>query len=307
MPSKPVLDITRLMTLRALAHSGTMAAAAETSHLTPSAVSQQLSQLEREAGMALTERRGRGVTLTPAGNMLVAHTERIMHVLEDAKSDLAQLRNDIAGEVRVAAFSSVAVSLLPDTVRALRAAFPRLQVVIEEKEPQESLTALNAWLIDIALIDDLAVALDDAKARYDLLPLAVDALHVLLPENHALAGRASLALADLRNEQWALDSTSSSFGHFITTLCQRAGFTPYINAHCAGFEMVAAMVASGCSISVVSGLRLAGRRVPGVVAVRLEPEVRRRIMLAYRKGGQHHPAIQAFVREAMKIAGSALG
>ena len=307
MNPRPALDITRLMTLRALAHSGTMTAAAEILHLTPSAVSQQLSLLERETGMLLTERRGRGVTLTPAGNMLVAHTERIMNVLEEANASLEQLRNDIVGELRVAAFSSVAVTLLPDTVRALRAAFPRLQVIIEEKEPQESLTALHTWQIDIALVDDLAVTLEDAKARYEFIPLAVDALHVLLPANHKLAQRSSLALTDLRHEQWALDSTSSSFGHFITTLCQRAGFTPYINTHCAGFEMVAAMVASGCSISVVSGLRLAGRQLPGVSAVRLEPEVQRKIMFAHRKGGQQHPAIQAFVQEAKKIAGSTLG
>jgi len=307
MIPKPALDITRLMTLRALAHSGTMAAAAETLHLTPSAVSQQLSLLERETGMSLMERRGRGVALTPAGDMLVAHTERIMNVLEEATADLEQLRNDLVGELRVAAFSSVAVTLLPETVRALGAAYPRLQVIIEEKEPQERLTALHAWQIDIALVDDLAVALEDAKARYELTPVAVDALHVLLPASHRLAQRKSLALTDLQHEKWALDSTSSSFGHFITTLCQRAGFTPYINTHCTGFEMVAAMVASGCSVSVVSGLRLAGRQLPGVSAVRLEPEVQRKIMLAHRKGGNRHPAIQAFMREAIKIAGSTLG
>ena len=249
--------------------------------------------------MALTERRGRGVVLTPAGNMLVAHTERIMHVLEEAESQLALLRNEVSGEIRVAAFSSVAVSLLPNTIRALQTAHPRLQVVIEEKEPQESLTALDARQIDIAVIDDLAVALEDASEHYHLRPLAVDALHVLLPAHHALAGRSTLALSDLRNEQWAQDSTSSSFGHFITTLCRRAGFTPYINAHCTGFEMVAAMVASGSSISVVSGLRLADS-LPGVVAVRLAPEVRRSILLAHRKGAQHNPAIQAFAQEAIR-------
>ena len=305
MHAKPTLDITRLMTLRALAQNGTMAAAAQALHLTPSAVSQQITLLEQEAGMPLTERRGRGVVLTPAGHQMVAHAERILLVLEDARSDLALLQNEIAGEIRVAAFSSVAVTLLPDTVRSLQTAYPRLQLVIEEMEPQESLMALNGWRIDIALIDDLAVALDEASERYALLPVAMDTLHVLLPEGHSLAGRQALALADLRDQAWALDSTSSSFGEFITALCQRAGFTPHINAHCSGFEMVSAMVASGCSISVVSGLRLTSTPV-GVVAVPLTPEVKRNIMLAYRKSEQHHPAIQAFVQEAEKVARTAL-
>ena len=101
------MDITRLRTLRELARCRTMAAAAESLHLTPSAVSQQVSQLEREADMALIERRGRGVVLTPAGERLVAHAERILMVLDEARSELALLRGEIAGELRVAAFLSL--------------------------------------------------------------------------------------------------------------------------------------------------------------------------------------------------------
>ena len=189
------MDITRLRTLRELARCRTMAAAAESLHLTPSAVSQQVAQLEREADMALIERRGRGVVLTPAGERLVAHAERILMVLDEARSELALLRGEIAGELRVAAFPSIAVAVIAETVRTLRSAYPRLNVVVLELEPQESLSALGAWQIDVAVIDDLAVQPDENRENYALIPLTQDLVHVLLPIDHALARRASLTIA----------------------------------------------------------------------------------------------------------------
>ncbi len=300
------MDITRLRTLRELARCGTMAATAESLHLTPSAVSQQVAQLEREAEVALIERRGRGVVLTPAGERLVGHVERILMVLDEARSELAQMRGEIAGELRVAAFPSIAVAVVAETVRALRAAYPRLEVVVVELEPQESLGALAAWQIDVAVIDDLAVELNEKHENYAQIPLTQDLLHVLLPTDHPLAARDGLTIADLRDEAWALDSTSSSFGEFITNLCRRSGYAPRINAHCAGFEMVAAMVASGNSISVVSGLRLV-HPLYGVTAVRLLPGIQRGVFLAYRKGERDHPAVNVFLDEAVYTADRVLG
>jgi len=179
-------------------------------------------------------------------------------------------------------------------------------VVVLELEPQESLSALGAWQIDVAVIDDLAVTPDENREHYALIPLTQDLLHVLLPIDHALARHASLTIADLREEAWALDSTGSSFGEFITNLCRRSGFAPRINAHCAGFEMVAAMVASGNSISIVSGLRLV-RPLPGVTAVPLLPDIQRGVFLAYRKGERDHPAVNAFLDEAVYTADKVLG
>jgi DNA-binding transcriptional LysR family regulator len=296
------MDMNRLKALREVARCGTMAAAAQALFLTPSAVSQQIAQLEEETDVALTERRGRGVRLTPAGEALVAHTERIMVVLDEARSELAQLKREIAGELRVAAFPSIASAVMPDTVKALRAVFPRLLLVLEEMEPLDGLAALGSWRADVAVIDDLSVQLGKNPENFGLVPLAEDALHVLLPASHDLAKRASLTISDLRHQDWALDSTSSAFGDFITNLCRRSGFEPRLNARCKGFEMVAAMVASGASVSVVPGLRLV-RPIAGMKAVRLRPDVRRKISVAYRRGERRHPAVTVFLEELVRTAG----
>ncbi|MFA7681148.1 MAG: LysR substrate-binding domain-containing protein [Pigmentiphaga sp.] len=288
------MDMARLQTLRALSQHGTMAAAAVSLHLTPSAVSQQITQLERELDSRLTERRGRRVALTVAGEALVRHTERMLAIMDEAKAELAQLRGELAGELRVAAFPSIAAAVLAETVRVLQAAHPRLRVVVQEKEPREGLMALGAWQADVALIDDLATDPEGCHDRYVLRALAQDRLHILLPVSHPLAARPFLEIVALRDAAWALDSTSSSFGEFFTDLCCRAGFEPRINAHCTGFEMVAAMVASGCSVSMASGLRLA-KPLNGIAAVPLRPEIQRRILVACRKEEAGHPAIQAFM------------
>ncbi|RDU97214.1 LysR family transcriptional regulator [Trinickia dinghuensis] len=300
------MDVGRLQALRELARCGTIAAAADALFLTPSAVSQQIAQLQDEAGVKLTERVGRGVRLTPAGQALVAHAERIMVVLDEARSEMAQLRQEIAGELRVAAFPSVASAVLPETVKALQQAFPRLEVVLEEMEPVDGLAALRSWRTDIALIDDLSIVLGENNESVGLVPLAEDVLHVVLAAGHALSRKASLSVADLKHETWAIDSTSSVFGDFIASLCRRAGYEPRTNAKCRGFEMVGAMVASGCSVSIVPGLRQT-RPLAGIAWVKLRPEVRRKIYVAFRRGERKHPAVNAFVEEVVRTASRLLG
>lgn len=305
------MDFERLRALRELSVRGTMAAVAEALFLTPSAVSQQIAQLEQEAGVELTERQGRGVRLTPAGRALAAHVERMLTVLDEAKSQLAELKKEIAGELRVAAFPSIASALMPETVKSLRHVYPRLDVVLDELEPADGLAALGSWRVDIALIDDLSILLGGKQQDFSHVALTQDELYVLLPAGHSLSARHTVTVPDLRHEDWALDSTSSAYGDFIVNLCRRAGFEPKLNAKCRGFEMVAAMVAAGCSVSVVPGLRLV-RPLAGVVALPLRPETKRRISVAYRRGERDHPAVKVFVEAllrtaAMRLSGTQAG
>nr|WP_277625338.1 LysR family transcriptional regulator [Burkholderia stabilis] len=289
-----------------LERCGTMAAAAEALFLTPSAVSQQIAQLEEEAGVELTERVGRGVRLTPAGHALAGYAERVMVVLDEARSELAELRREIAGELRVAAFPSIASVVLPDTVKELRRAFPRLSIEIEELEPIDAVAALRSWRADIALIDDLSIAAGNNRENIEVVPLAEDTLYVAVATDHPLSKKSSLTIADLRQETWAIESTWSTFGRFVADLCRRAGYEPRINAKCRGSEMVEAMVASGCSVSVAPGLRVL-RAPAGVAWIKLKPEVRRKIYVAYRRGERSHPTIRVFVDEIVRTTARLLG
>lgn len=274
-----------------------MAAVAEALFLTPSAVSQQITQLESEVGVPLIERQGRGVRLTKAGEVLVNHTERMLLVLDEAKSEIAEIKKEVAGELRVAAFPTVAAALLPQVINALKVTYPYLDVFLEELEPAEGLASLSAWQTDIAFVDDLSLMLGGGKLKnIEQVPVVNDVLYVMLPTNHRLASKSSLSMAELRDEHWALDSATSYFAQFVVNLCRRAGYEPQVNASGRGFEMVSAMVAHGCSVSVVPGLRLANRS-HGMVAVKLRPEIGRKISLAYRKGERSHPAVKVFLEQ----------
>lgn len=300
------MDVGRLRALLELARCGTMAAAAEALFLTPSAVSQQIAQLEDDAGIKLTERIGRGVRLTPAGHALVRYAERVMAVLDEARSELAELRGEIAGELRVAAFQSIASVVLPDTVKELRRVFPRLEIMLEELEPIDGVAALRSWRADIALIDDLSIVAGDNQEKVEVVPLAEDVLYVAVATDHPLSKKSSLSVEDLRHETWAIESTWSTFGAFITGLCRATGYEPRINARCRGPDTIEAMVASGCSVSIIPGLRVL-RSPAGVTWVKLRPEIRRKIYVAYRRGERGHPTIKVFVEEIVRTASRLLG
>jgi len=272
-----------------------MAAVAEALFLTPSAVSQQITLLEQETGVKLVERQGRGVRLTPAGELLVAHADRLFAVLDEAMADMAAIRHDISGTFRVAVFPTVGSWLLPAAVQRCRQQHPHLHVVLEEMEPADGLAAVRTRRCDLAFVDDLTVVLPEEEQGIEKISLFEDALFVLLPSKHPLAEKANLPVDALKDEYWAIDSAWSGFADYVLGLCRRAGFEPRVNAQCRGFEILSAMVAEGCSIAIVAGLRLR-YSTRGITAIPLKPQIKRRISAAYRSGERSHPALQAFLQ-----------
>ena len=297
------MDFARLRTLRELSLRKTMAAVAEALLISPSAVSQQIAQLEDETGVELVERRGRGVRLTPAGQRLADHAGRVIGILEEAKTDLAEIKKTVAGELRVSAFPSVAASLIPPTIRAMSARFPDLATIFEEMEPDDSLAALRAWQTDVAIVDDLTTSASLSETQVEMLHLLDDHLHVMLPHDHPLAERPHLTLPELATERWVLDTTSATYSDMIVGACRNAGFDPIVNARCHSFEVVRAMVEAGCSVSINPGLR--GRDYIGTLRLKeIRPIITRRIFAAFRSGEKRNPAIAEFVDELRAVAAS---
>jgi len=295
------MDLTRLRTLQELAIRRTMAAVADALRLSPSAVSQQIAQLEIDVGVPLIERRGRGVRLTAAGERLRVHTDRILAVLEEARTDLAELRNQVGGEVRVATFPSVGAALLPAVVRKVQAAHPALQVSLLEFEPDEGVAAVRAWQADTAIIDDMTISAELAGGNLETVPLLQDRLYALLPRDHRLCRQRHVSLAELRDESWAIDSSRRSYAQRLIQLCEAAGFSPRVNAQCASFVIMAAMVESGCSVSVTPGLHLRWLR-GRLVARPLRPALPRAIFAVHRRGERRNPALNAVLAELQRQA-----
>src|SRR3954468_17964252 len=149
-----MLALPRLRLLRELHARGTIAAVADALQFTPSAVSQQLAMLEREAGVRLLERVGRGVRLTDAALVLVEHAGALLERAALAEADLAAAAGVVVGRVRIAGFHSVLLRLALPAVEQLAREAPRLECGLVEAEPEQALPALALGDLDLVLGDE---------------------------------------------------------------------------------------------------------------------------------------------------------
>ena len=281
-----MLDVRKMTLLRELARLGTIAAVAQAQFCTPSAVSQQLSALEREAGVQLIRRSGRRVELTAAGADLADRTGPVLALLEQASAALAAARTELSGELRIGAFPTAVRTLLPAALVALGAAHPRLELHVAELDPAQVPDALRAGTLDIALVHE-----------YDYVPAEPDPALLtepLLTETVFLASSVREAGTDpvqaSRSRPWITGSPGTLCHLMAVRLCQAAGFTPRIR-HCADdFAAVLTLVAAGQGVALVPELALADRPA-GVVLTALP--ARRRTLVACRSSAAAHPAIAA--------------
>jgi len=305
-----MLNVNRLKMLREVAGRGTIAAAAEALFMTPSAVSQQMAVLEREAGIALLERSGRGVRLTDAGRGLVDNTERVLAALEHAEADLAAASRGIVGRVRVSAFPTAARSVLVPALLSLRADHPNLRVSMIDLEPEEAMPALKARDLDVVLTYewDLLPALEDSGIERE--ELLVEHVYLALPENHPLAIRGGdVAIAELAGEEWIVGRDSTSMLDLVTAAARRAGFEPRTDFHSMDFEVILAAVAAGLGVALVPLMALVGDLSGVAVRNMSDLDLNRSVWAAIRRGSGSNPGIAAVLsalREASASAGAML-
>ena len=293
-----MLDVRRLRVLHAVSAYGSVTAAAAALGYSAPAVSQQLAALEREVGMRLTERAGRGVELTPAAHILVGHTDALLARLDNAEADLAALRDQIAGRVALAAFPSAAASLVPAAWAALADSAPQVRLDLTEMEPEESLPAVLRNETDVAVAheyDLLPRPLDPLFERRDLLD---DPVVLAIPPDYPADG--PVPLATLAGQPFLAPRQGTSCAEMIQRACARAGFVPRVVARASDFQVLLSLVAAGAGVTLVPGL--AARRLPP--RVRLVPPadpVTRRVFAVSRRGGDRKPAVRV-VLDALSAA-----
>jgi DNA-binding transcriptional LysR family regulator len=299
-----MLDLHRLRLLHELHARGTIAAVAGALRFTPSAVSQQLAVLEREAGLPLLERAGRGVRLTDAALVLVDHAGPLLERAQLAQADLAAAAGTVAGRGRIASFQSVAFHLAVPAMQALSREAPGLRCELVEGEPEWSLPALAIGDVDLVLADEWEhqpLARLDAVAREDLLR---DPVQVVLPADHPALARHedAVPLADLEAQAWTSGHHGTAWRSMIERTCRELGrFEPDIRHRTNDAVLSLALVAGGRAVTLLPGLVDPGSH-PGI-AVRpiAEGAVYRRILMATRAADAQRPSVQA-LRAAIRAA-----
>src|SRR3954447_26449617 len=175
-----MLDLRRLRLLRELRERGTIAAVADALSYTPSAVSQQLSVLEREAGVPLLERVGRGVRLTDAAHRLADHASDVLARLEQAEAELAAASGAVHGRVRVATFQTAARSLVAPVLRPLADRHDGLRAELLEMEPETGMPLLRAGDVDVVVAEEYREAPRPHERGIERVDLGVDAIVLAL-------------------------------------------------------------------------------------------------------------------------------
>lgn len=300
-----MIDLRRLHVLRAVAHYGTVTAAARALHFTPSAASQQIRQLARDLGVDLLEPQGRGVRLTPAAESLLTHADAIQARWEEAEFDLRAEYSAPAGQVRVSGFpTAVSVLLAPMAVR-LRERHPRLTVRIQETRVPESFDLLFEGETDLAVVEVTPYHPPLSDTRFDQRPLLDDPYDLVVPDGHRLAAHARVDLAEAAHEDWIAPVPDSPCRPHVMSACGAAGFSPDVVHHAMDWNVTAHLVAHGLGVALVPRLALLPPEL-AITRVRCAGDPHRKILSATRSGCRTRPAVAAALAELRELATAAV-
>jgi DNA-binding transcriptional LysR family regulator len=299
-----MLDVRRLRLLRELHARGTIAAVADALSYTPSAVSQQLSLLERQAGVQLLERVGRRVRITDAGLRLVEHTEAILTRLEQAEADLDQAAGAVRGTVRVASFQTAAQALVAPALTALAEHHPEVRCELQEMDPENSLPLLRLGELDLVVAEEYEHTPRRRDPGLERRRLCRDPVLLALHRDHPAARNGKpVRLADLAGERWAGGERGTLFADFLLKVCRERGdFEPDVRHHVDDIRILTQLAALGMAVTFIPSL---GRHMAqSNVALRpvAGPPLDRLVFTAVRQGSAARPSVGAVLRAVRDAA-----
>jgi DNA-binding transcriptional LysR family regulator len=244
-----MLDVKRLIVLRAVAQHGSFSRAAEALAYTQPAVSRQIALLERETGATLVTRGPGGARLTDAGELLAAHAEAVVGRLQDAEIELNELLEMEAGRLRMSSLTSAAATIMPLAIAEFRERLPGIELSVAMIDPAGVAPLLRGGELDLAVCNDPELF---SQAGIEGVHLFDEPMLLALPREHRLARRKRIALSELAGEQWMLGTTTAcpDAGRFIRA-CHGAGFEPQIAFHNDDYMAILGFVSAGVGVAPI--------------------------------------------------------
>jgi DNA-binding transcriptional LysR family regulator len=269
-----MLDVRKLVMLRAIALEGSIAGAARSLNYTRPAVSQQLTALEAETGVKLLARDGNRVRLTLAGASLVENTERILTGLRTAEAMLDSAAGEVRGRLRVGVPFREGPGIMSRALRAVREQYPRLELQLIHVSSEEAPNRLREERLDLAIASRVMPWPAAVSAGLKQWSLGTDPLCVYVAADHPLASSSACRITQLRDEPWILGQ-GTTLGRLTTALCNAAGFEPVVAALVDDVSIAVRLVGSGWGVTIAPGAMttvpespIAILRAEGVEAVR---------------------------------------
>ncbi|HEY6740601.1 MAG TPA: LysR family transcriptional regulator [Actinopolymorphaceae bacterium] len=290
------MDPVALRTFVAVATHGSFTKAAATTGYTQPAVSRQMAALESTCGATLFTRGARGVRLTPAGEYLLPYARSLLDRLGETARALDAVRRLDVGVLRIGAFSTAMIALVPGALTRFRAAHPHVHIGLREGFTEQLLGMLAAGDLDLGIVSTHTQSrLEVPGARFTRL--LDDPLLVALPRSHLLADRPQVALADLATERWIVADTPRAVAALEAT-CAAAGFRPDTSVRVGEWAAKLALVGAGIGVTLVPTIAAEAMASDRVVLRPVSPDPpRRKVVLAIPRHAQRVPAVSAFVAE----------
>lgn len=260
-----MLNLTQLKVLEAVARHGSVTEAAKELRYSQPSVSHHLGRLEAATGAKLVQRVGRGIRLTPEGELLAQRAAEILGRLDAASVELSARVGLRAGRVRLAGFQTVLSTLVPKAAATLSRSHPGIELNIVDAHPVEGLRMLRSGHVDIALIFRNADTPPDEAEGFRLTHLLDDPVYLV-------SDQPDQCLEDHRDSAWVGGCERCRAA--TLTACERAGFAPRIAYLCDDTVITQALVAAGMGVAIVNGLALRAHRAPGVHATQLPGNAR---------------------------------
>lgn len=289
-----MIDLDAVISLRAVATQGSVAAAATALGYTPSAVSQQVKRLERDTGVALLERVGRGVVLTEAGTRLVVASTPILADVERLRADLqlSAAEGGVGGEIRIAAFSTVVRGLITPVLAELAERHPDLRLPLRESEPWETIALVASGQRDLGVVHrwgGVALAMPDHLVA---TPLFTDVADIVMHRDHPLADRDVLHPADLAAEPFVATFEATICRQWLRRLFDGVPNAPRVVHESMEFQNHLELARAGLAVALVPRLGR-GDLGPDLVAVpTIDPASTRDVLAVHRRTQADSPALQ---------------
>jgi DNA-binding transcriptional LysR family regulator len=257
-----MFDARLLSVFREVATRGSFSEAALALSFSQPAVSQQIARLERELGTRLLSRNARGVTLTPAGEVLLRHAETVLGQLRAAQAEVQAVAGVERPRLRVGAFASAAASIMPPALAQLRAVHPATEVSMRIVELPDSVEGLRTGELDLSLVIDSELTPLELPADVEAVHVLDDPMFAALPYSHRLAGRSAVTLAELGSEEWFLCGVSGTCPdtNIVLRSCSQAGFEPRVGFSSDDYSAIQGMVAAGMGVALIPSLALVSAR-----------------------------------------------
>jgi DNA-binding transcriptional LysR family regulator len=296
-----MLDIRKLLMLRAIDTQGSIAAAARSLQYTRSAVSQQIAAFERETGARLLERNAGRVTITPLGRELIEHTERILVELRAAEAALDSSPHPVGGLLRVGIPFGEGPRIMSRALIRVRQRFPELEIRLAATSDDTGAEQVRRGEFDMVILSRFGAPHPRTALGLREWSLGSDPLRLCVPPQHRLAQAKKVDIADLHNEPWVL-APDSALGQLTISLCATAGFEPVLAASVNDLATAVGLASIGWGVTIAPELTPASADRPVVRVPLTGISTLRHSVLVVRDGEHLSPKISAAVAAVREIS-----